>query len=76
MLKRLLLSLINRVFGLKLTEADLDSFVAFINMLIGLFGNKDEAVAYISRTTRKAKALHKEKAKAYFDGLDQTLGSE
>lgn len=73
MFKRLILKLINAVFGLNLSEADLDAFINFINLLIGLFGSKDEAVSYIVRTTRKARALGEAKAKAHFQGLEKTL---
>jgi hypothetical protein len=71
-LKKLILTLINKIFGLNLTEVELDAVIAFVKMLIGLFG-KQEAMAYMSKTTRKAKVLGRDQAKAKFEKLDRTL---
>lgn len=73
MFKNIIVGLLNKVFGLKLTVADLDALIAFINMLIDVFGGKSEAVAYMGRTRRKAASLPKAIAKARFEGLEKTL---
>lgn len=74
MLKKIVVRLINAIFGLKLTEADLDAFIAFIKTLIEIFGSVTNAVAYVARVNRKVEALGHEAARAHFDGLDRTLG--
>lgn len=74
MIKKLILTLINKVFGLKLSEADLDGVFAFIQMLIGLFGTKDDAVRFMKQTTRKAASADPEKAKQVLHEMDKKMG--
>lgn len=73
MFKNIIVGLINKVFGLNLTVNDLDTIIAFIELLSGVFGGKSEAVSYMARTRRKAASLSKAAAKAKFEGLEKTL---
>jgi hypothetical protein len=73
-IKKLIVTLINKVFGLNLSEADLDSFIAFIRMLIGIFGSKDDAVRFCKQTTRKANSADPMKAKEVLHDMDKKMG--
>lgn len=75
MLKTIILGLINRVFGLKITENQLDAFIEFVKMLIGLFGgNKQEAANYCVRQMQLVKRIDDPiRAKAIFLAHEQTL---
>lgn len=48
-LKKLLLGMLSRVFGLNITEAQLDAFIEFIKLLIGAFGGAAQAANYTIR---------------------------
>lgn len=74
LLKGLVVKLINKIFGTNLSSTDLDSFFSFINLLIGAFGSQSAAVAYIQRTTAKAKTMSKDQVLASFTGLENTMG--
>ena len=71
MLKKLALTLINKVFGLKLTEADLDGVIEFIKMLISLFGGKEPALQHLRKVTVKTKQMGKDQAKAKLVALEK-----
>lgn len=74
MFKKIIVGLLNKVFGLNLTIAQLDAFIEFINMLIGLFGSANEAVKYTQRTVKQVKmSSSKARARAAFDGMEKTL---
>lgn len=49
MFKAIILGLLNRIFGLKITEAQLDAFIAFIKMIIGALGGSAPAANYAIR---------------------------
>lgn len=71
MLKKLALTLINKVFGLKLSESDLDGIIEFINMLIGLFGGKEPAMQHLRKVMVKTKAMGRDQAKAKLVSLEK-----
>lgn len=71
MLKKLILMLINKVFGLKLTESDLDGVIEFINMLIGLFGGKEPALEHLAKVVKKTKLMGRDQAKARLASLEK-----
>lgn len=74
MLKKLILALINKVFGLKLTEGDLDVLIALLKTLIGLFGSKDAAMAHVHNLVRTANLKEPKKAKKLFEVLEKMMG--
>lgn len=74
MLKKAVLYLINKVFGLKLTEEDLNILIAFINTLIGLFGSKDAAIMHVRNLVRTANLKEPKKAKRLFEVLEKMMG--
>lgn len=73
MFKKLILALLNKVFGLNITEGQLNAFIDFIKMLIEVFGSVRLAVEYVVKTTRQARAQTKEKARAAFLGVEKVL---
>lgn len=74
MLKKLLLGLINRVFGLNLTESQLDSAIEFIKMLIQAFGSITEATAFMKRTVSKSHSVGHARVKQVLTSAEKTLG--
>lgn len=73
MLKRLVIRIINSLFGLNLTEGDFDAFISFIKMLIGIFGSVSNAVAYVTKVNRQVSTLDPDKARAIFEQTERTL---
>lgn len=87
MIKKVILTLLNKLFGLQLTDASLDQIVSFIKivgaylpqvidfvkMIINLFGGVAPAAMYMSRTARIVSTMDRAQAKVAFEQMEQTL---
>lgn len=72
-MQKLLLFLINKVFKLNLSSADLAIIMSLINSLIGLFGSKPAAMGFVQDLVRKTDAHDPEKAKKLYETLSKIL---
>ncbi len=73
LIKKFVLGLINKVFGLNISSDQLDAFMSFIAMLIEVFGTATQAVAFVKQTTVQARQVGNEKAKVALTGMQKTM---
>ncbi len=76
MFKKLILALLSRAFGLKISEEQLNVFIALIQTLIETFGGAASAAVYAKQLNRQAMFAGPDKAKEALQALHKTLGEQ
>lgn len=73
MLKLIVVNLINRIFGLKITVEDLDSIIAFVKMLISAFQGQPAVTAFLKDVVRNGQEVHPTKLRVSLEDLQSEV---
>ena len=74
MVKKFIAALLSRLTGKNITPEMIDTFLAFLGMLIEIFGSPDAAMKYMVRQVQLVRRIDdKKKARAVFEGTEVSL---